>query len=277
MKKFIKWTVIVLAGLLVLVGLTGLILYPLGIKKLTMIYPNIMVETVTIPKDKYAVSRGKHIATIWACTRCHEKDLSGKAITNDPLSGNVPLFGTIPASNLTSGNGGIAASYNDTDWVRAIRYGVMPDGHGEVFMFDYSTLSDQDLGDLIAYVKLVPPVDTNYLKMQFGPIIPIVSNIGLLAPAAERIDHQSPRTADPKPDASVEYGKYLSTICTACHGNSIGNAVKKWRKDEFIQIFKTGVLSNGKPFGPTMSSDTFRELTNLELNALWLYFTSDKP
>jgi len=277
MKRFIIWTGIVLGGLFVLPAFAGLVLYSIGTNKLNQTYPNVVVETVNIPTDSDAVARGRHIATIWACTRCHGEDLSGAMITNDPLSGIVPIMGTIPAPNLTSGKGGIATSYTDTDWVRAIRHGVMPEGRGEVLMFDYSTMSDQDLGDLIAYLKQIPPVDTNYPEMRYGPLVPIVSEVGLLPPAAEQIDHGAPRPADPMPGATVEYGGYLATICTACHGNGIGNVVKKWKQEEFIRTFNTGVLSNGKQFGPTMSSETFRELTDMELDALWLYFTSDKP
>jgi len=277
MKKFIEWTAIVLGGLFLLVALTRLILYPLGMKKLNQTYPNITVESVNIPTGTDAIARGKHVATIWACTRCHGEDLSGKMFVNDPLSELVPLGGNISASNLTSGLGGVADTYTDTDWVRAIRHGVTSDGHVEVFMFDYSTMSDQDLGDLIAYLKQVPPIDTSYPEIKYGLIVPVVSNIGLLTPAAERIDHSAPRPADPTPGATVEYGKYLSTVCTACHGNSVGNSAKQWKQDEFIQTFHTGVLSDGKQFGPTMSSPTFREMNDTELSALWLYFTSGNP
>jgi mono/diheme cytochrome c family protein len=277
MNKFIQWTGLVLGGLFVLFALTGLVLYPIGMKKLNQTYPNLAVETVNIPTGADAVARGKHIATIWACTRCHGEDLSGVEIKNDPLSGMVPLMGTIYAPNLTSGKGGVASSYTDTDWVRAIRHGVMPEGSGEVLMFDYSTMSDQDLGDLIAYLKQIPPVDTNYPEISDGPVLPIVAAAGLLAPAAERIDHDAPRPSAPTPGATVEYGGYLSAICTACHGSGIGNLVKTWKQDDFIRTLQTGVLPDGKPFGPTMSSNTFREMTDTELNALWLYFTNDKP
>jgi len=277
MKKFIKWTAIVLGGLFLLVALTGLILYPIGMKKLNLTYPNIVVEIVNIPTDTNAIARGKHLVTIWACTRCHGEDLSGMVFTNDPLSGMVPLLGTIVAPNLTSGKGGVATSYTDTDWVRAIRHGVMPEGSGEVLMFNYSTMSDQDLGDLIAYLKQIPPVDTNYPEMNDGPILPVVDAVGLLPTAAEKIDHGAPRPVAPMPGAIVEYGKYLSAICKACHGAGIGNVVKNWKQDEFIHTFQTGVLSNGNQFGPMMSSGTFREMTDMELTALWLYFTSDKP
>ena len=276
MKKFIKWSSIVLGGLFVLIVVAGLVLYPIGMKKLNQTYPDIVVETVPIPTDADALARGKHIATIWACTRCHGENLSGRVITNDPVAGMVPLIGTIPASNLTSGKGGIA-SYTDTDWVRAIRHGVIPSGQVEALMFDYSTMSDQDLGDLIAYLKQVPRIDTNYPEMAYGPILPVLSNIGLLTPAAEKINHSAPRPADPTPGATVEYGAYLSAVCSACHGNSIGYTVNKWEQAEFVRTFQTGVLSNGRPFGPTMSSNTFREMTDTELTALWLYFRGDKP
>ena len=277
MRKFIQRTGIVLGGLFVLIAIAGLVLYSIGVKKLDQTYPNIAVEKVNIPTDADAVARGKHVATIWACTRCHGEDLSGTMITNDPLSGMVPLLGTISAPNLTSGKGGVASSYTDTDWVRSIRHGVMPEGSGEVLMFDYSTMSGQDLGDLIAYLKQIPPVDTNYPEMSDGPVLPIVAAAGLLPLAADKIDHKGPRPVDPTPGATVEYGRYLSAVCTACHGNLIGNVVKTWKQEEFVYTFQTGVLPDGKPFGSTMSSNIFREMTDTELNALWLYFTSDKP
>ena len=277
MIKFIKWTAIVFGGLFVLIAITGLILYPVGMKKLSQTYPNLTVKTINIPTDADAIARGKHVATIWACTRCHGEDLSGMVLANDPLSGLVPLSGTVVASNLTSGMGGVVSSYIDADWVRTIRHGVMPDGHVEVLMFNYSTMSDQDLCNLIAYLKQVPPVDTDYPEMSYGPIVPVVTNIGLLTPAAEQIDHNAACPTDPTPGATAEYGGYLSTICISCHGSGVGSMVGNWNKDAFIHTFQTGVLPNGKPFGPTMSSNTFRDLNETELSALWLYFTSSKP
>jgi len=143
-----KWTVIVFGGLIGLVLVAGAALYPSGVKKLSQTYADIPVETVTIPSDPEAVARGKHVAIIWGCTKCHGEDLSGSLLTNDAI------LGKIPAANLTAGKGGIGGSYSDTDWVRAIRHGVKPDGRGEAFMNNYSTLSDRDLGELIAGLSL---------------------------------------------------------------------------------------------------------------------------
>lgn len=277
MKRILKWTGIVLGGLIGMTLLAGLALYPVGMRKLTRTYPNIAVETVNIPTGADAVARGRHIATIWACTKCHGADLSGTLITNDPIEGTIPILGTIPASNLTSGKGGIAKSYTDTDWVRAIRHGVKPDSRVEIFMYDYSIMSDQDLGDLIAYLKQIPPVDTSFPEMRYGPLVPIVSEVGLFTPAAEQINHGAPRPAEAAPGATKEYGGYLSAICAGCHGKSIARVLEKWNQEDFIRAFQTGVLPNGKHLGPTMSSKTFSEMNDMELTALWLYFQSSPP
>ena len=66
MKRLCKWSGIVLGGLIGLILLSGMALYPIGMKKLTHSYPNIPVETVQIPSDPAAIARGRHIATIWA-------------------------------------------------------------------------------------------------------------------------------------------------------------------------------------------------------------------
>ena len=277
MKKIMKWTGIVLGGLIGLALLVGLALYPSGMERLTRSYLGISVETVKIPTDPDAVARGKHITIVWGCTKCHGADLSGTLITNDPIEGTVPILGAIPASNLTSGKGGIAKSYADADWVRAIRHGVMPDSQVEIFMYDYSTLSDQDLGDLIAYLKQVPPVDTDYPAASYGPIVPIAPAIGIFTPVAEVINHTAPHPADPAPGATREYGKYLSVICAGCHGNSVAKKLSNWSQADFIRIFRTGVLPDGRQLGPTMSSKNASELNDQELAALWLYFTVAKP
>ncbi|HLO30207.1 MAG TPA: c-type cytochrome [Anaerolineales bacterium] len=278
MKKFMKSAGIVLGGLFVLIALAGLVLYAIGMKKLTRMYPNIAVETINVPTDTEAIARGEHVATIWSCTKCHGTNLSGTLITNDPIEGSIPTLGVITASNLTSGNGGIAASYTDIDWVRAIRHGVKPNSQVEIYMYAYfSTMSDQDLGDLIAYLKQVPPVDSDTPAMRYGPIIPIFPALGMFTPAAELIDHSAPHPADTIPGTTKEYGKYLSAICTGCHDNDIGKVVKKWKQGEFIHTFNSSVLPDGKQLGPTMSSDAFRKMNDMELTALWLYFTNAQP
>ncbi|MCC7447311.1 MAG: c-type cytochrome [Anaerolineae bacterium] len=269
MKKLVKWVLIVLVGLIGLVLLAGVALYPGGMEQLNRSYPGVQVKTVDIPTSPNMVARGSHIAVVWGCTKCHGEDLSGKLIANDPF------LGTIPSANLTAGQGGIAGAYTDTDWVRAIRHGIKPNNRVEIIMDDYSTMSDQDLGALIAYLKQIRPVDSDQPAMRLGPILPIASAVGLLTPAAERIDHNAPRPADPVLGAAIEYGKYLSVLCAECHGGQptgLADKVRKWQQDDFIRTFQTGVLPGGKQLNPAMRQ--FNAMNDTELTALWLYLQS---
>jgi cytochrome c553 len=266
MKKFMKWTGISLGGLIGVILLAGLVLRFVGMRKLTQSYSGIQVETMNIPGDPDAVARGKHVATIWGCAKCHGKDLGGTVLIDNPF------LGTIPSSNLTAGHGGVGGSYTDADWIRAIRHSLKPDDLPVLFMNNYSVLSDQDLGDLIAYLKQIPPVDSDHPAMEFGPILPIVPAVGFLSPAAEGIDHSAPRPAAPLSGATAEYGKYLSTICVECHGTYLPGKLEDWNREEFIHALQTGALPDGKPFGSGMK--TYSEMNDTELTALWLYFQS---
>ena len=273
MKRFIRCSGILVGGFFALVVLAGLSLYVIGTRELARTFQNIPIEHVSIPSRQDAIVRGRHIAIIWSCTKCHGDDLSGRVLTRDPLIGQVPLLASISASNLTAGRGGVGSSYTNVDWVRAIRHGIMPDGErAEVYMYGYfSTMSDQDLGDLIAYLKQLPPIDSELPRTSYGPIFPIFPAMGLFKPEAESIVQGAPRPPDPSPGANREYGKYLSVLCAACHP-ILNNELRGWNRDDFLHTFQTGRLPNGSSFGTTMSSETFTELNDVELSALWLYF-----
>ena len=265
MRKILKWAGILLGGLIGLAVLTGLVLYPIGMRKLNRSYPDIPVEAVKIPRDSDAIARGKHVAIVWACTKCHGADLSGTLMAGDPF------VGTIPAANLTSGRGGIARSYTDADWIRAIRHGVKPNSRGEAFMYDYATMSDRDLGALIAYLKQIPPVDSDYPALRFGPIAAVAPAVGLFTPAAELIDHSALRPADVVPSATAEYGRYLFSLCTECHSASLAGNVAKWKQEDFVRALRTGALPNGRQLGAAMPLTTYGEINDTELAALWIY------
>src|SRR5687768_7642447 len=152
MKKFFKWAGIVLGSLLLLLAVIFFVLASKGKSMMNKTY-DVQVENVTIPTDAEAIARGEH----WVkaeCIGCHGDDLSGGPFFEAP-------FGYFDAINLTPGEGGIGGEFNDEDWVRALRHGVNPQGTSLLIMpsnyFRY--YSDEDLGDIIAYLKSLPPVD----------------------------------------------------------------------------------------------------------------------
>ena len=71
------------------------------------------------------------------------------------------MMGKLVAPNLTTGKGGVGAKYNGAQLARVLRHGVKQDGHPALFMpsQEFVNLNEQDLANIVAYVKSVPPVD----------------------------------------------------------------------------------------------------------------------
>jgi mono/diheme cytochrome c family protein len=113
------------------------------------------VASVSVPTDAASIEHGKHLATI-LCMECHAKDLGGT-----PNWFELGPMGGANTPNLTTGKGGLGSQLTDEDLMRVLRNGVKPDGTS-VFVMpaqDFYYMSDRDLGDLIAYIRSVPPVD----------------------------------------------------------------------------------------------------------------------
>ena len=154
MKKFLKWLGIVLGVLLGLIVIALAVFYFKGNamgKRTYVIAP----ENITVPTDAASIENGRHFVQA-ICADCHTDDLSGKVLLDAP-------FGTIYSANLTTGKGGAGSEFTNTDWVRAIRHGVDNKGRDLVVMPAqlFWNFNDQDLGDIIAYLKSLRPLTRN--------------------------------------------------------------------------------------------------------------------
>jgi mono/diheme cytochrome c family protein len=206
---------------------------------------------------------------------------------------------TLSFPNLTAGTGGVGANNTDEDWVRAIRHGVGHDGRGLLLMpsRDFYSLSDEDLGFLIAYLKTLPPVDSELPSTAPGPLGRVMLALGQFPPEATNpdvlvIDHNGPRPVSPQPGVTVEYGKYLASTCTLCHGANFnggtirtdaeylapnltpGGEMAFWSEEDFITTLRTGVTPGGKQLKDAMPWKYFGQMTDDELKAVWLYLQS---
>ena len=175
-------------------------------ERLNMVY-EVPIEPIEIPADQASIDRGQHlINTVLFCKECHGDDLGGKLQFNDPLTGKIA------AGNLTSGAGGIGSDQSDEDWVLAIRHGVDENGNPLIEMPSeaFYSLSDEDLGAVIAYLKNLPTVDNELPERRLGPLyqLSILSNPSLIP--AEVINHDGSRPPAPEPGATVEYGQIPS-------------------------------------------------------------------
>ncbi len=270
------------------------VLYGIGSVKWSRMHGKyaVPVETIAIPTDEDSIKSGEHIATLHLCRICHTEALSGQAVA-------VPGLLTFGIPNLTSGAGGVGATNEDEDWVGAIRHGVGHDDRGLVMMpartFYY--LSDEDLGDLIAYLKSLPPVDNEMPPTDLGPLGRVMLPLGLLPPEITPnvivIDHDAPRPVAPQPGVTVEYGEYLALTCALCHGPDFngqtvqldgppvltpnltpGGELRFWSEEDFITTVRTGVTPGGKQLRSEMPWKYLGQMTDNELKAVWLFLQS---
>ena len=297
MKKVLKWIEILLGSLVALLVMAGAVLYILGSARLNKTY-DIQPEAIAIPTDAAAIARGRHLdEALTFCGGCHGEDLGGDAFEDEPM------IATFYAPNLTSGRGGIGATYSDADHVRAIRHGVSSRGRGLLIMHSdvYHNLSEQDLGAIVAYLKSVPPVDNELPDFKIYPLGNIMVALGAfdsetlpLIPA-ELIDHSAPFEEMPAQGTTAEYGGYLMsiTLCHMCHGPDLaggpplepgmlpgpnltpGGELDEWSETDFIQTMRTGVSPEGHKLNPEfMPWDRYANMTDEELKSLWLYLQS---
>lgn len=288
--KYLKWAGIVLGGLLLVAAAAVTVLYLVGRGKMTKTY-TIEVQMVAIPTDDAAVARGKHLSeAVATCSGCHTADLGGGEFLNDPT------IGVIYSSNLTAGSSGAGARYSDEDWVRAIAYGVNPDGRGLMVMpsHNYHQLSDEDLGALIAYLKSVPAVERPTGEPQFKFMAMVLSALGAFGELpVEQIDHSVPRPAAPQAAVSAEYGAYLVTMgdCRGCHSPNLaggqvlpsepwapnltpGGELGGWSEADFLTLMREGTKPSGAAISKKMPYEMYGKQSNEELQAIWRYLSS---
>jgi mono/diheme cytochrome c family protein len=295
--RFLRWSGIVLGGLIGMVLIAAVVLYLIGGERIDKTY-TIPPEMIAIPTDQTSVDRGRHLATaISKCVDCHGANLGG-AIFLDVTS--PPLFRAV-APNLTRGQGGVGGQLSDADFARAIRHGVGPGGRALLVMpaDDYFPMSDADVGALIAYIRSLPPIDSQLPPSEIRPLGQILLAAGLLPSfAAELIDHEAKRETAPPAGVTAEYGRYLAMTggCTGCHGPGLSGGpipgvppdfppasnisptgIGSWSDADFFRALREGKRPDGSAIDPFMPWMATRQMTDDEIKALLAYLRTAKP
>lgn len=292
MRTAFRWIVRVVLGLLLLIVLAALGLYGASTYRLGQTY-DVEVSDVPIASDSAMIARGRHIATTRGCGDCHGSVLAGSTAIQDPM------IGAIRGPNLTPA--GVGGTYDDTDWIRAIRHGIAPDGTPLVFMpsWEYYHLSDEDLGALIAYLKQLPPKGEMRPEPNLGPMgrAMMLAGAGNFQLSAARIDHDAPRPAPPEPGSTAAYGEYLAHSCVGCHGQDLSggpisgappswpparnltpheDGIGSWSQRDFVRALREQRRPDGTEIDPVMPED-MGKMTDTELAALWKYLQTVGP
>jgi len=290
MKTILKWLGIVLGVLLGLVLIVLAVNYFKGNTALSTSY-SIAPENLAIPTDAASLAHGKHIVQA-ICGECHTDNLSGKLLLD-------ASFAKIYSANLTPGKGGAGTEFADADWVRALRHGVDNKGRALVVMpaEQFWNLNDQDLGDIVAYLKTLPAVDNEQPDPQINAVGRIMIGAGIFGPAmvpAAVIAHNK-RPAVVPVRVTADYGNYLISFtgCRSCHGAQLaggksgkpgalaapnltpGGELSGWTTADFIQTIRTGVTPGGHHLNPEeMPWNYVRNYSDDELTAIFMYLQS---
>lgn len=159
----------------------------------------------------------------------------------------------------------------------------------------YVHMNEGDLGDLIAYLKQLPPVDKEVPATRLGPVGRALLVAGQLTLIVDRTPGM-PFPAVVPPGATLEYGRYLGAVsgCIGCHGPGLSGGVlegppdvpqaanltphatglEKRTEADFERAMRRGVRPNGTPINIFMPWPNFSGLTDDEVKALWLYVRS---
>ena len=224
MKKVLKWTGIILAGMIgvLIIGVVGLSIYATVKYKPT--YSDRPLYPITADTSPAGIARGAYLMEdAMSCTEaCHSfggKRLAGGAETIS--EGPVRFVFAVP--NLTPDQETGLGSWTDAEIARAIREGIDRDGVAMIAMpsYSYHALSDADAAAVVGYLRSLEP-DRNEVPPIGGNIVAkIMLALGLFGPdpVGEPITEAR---LNPEP-GTIENGKYMVALgeCMGCHKQNL--------------------------------------------------------
>ncbi len=289
MRKF----KMILGGLFAFLLLFIAAIYGVAYWHLNQVY-NIQSTDIDVPTDASSLAEGKRLYAARQCPDCHMFGFEGK------IQYETFLLGRLVIPNLTGGAGGQKPSSQEI--IRAVRHGVGQNGKPLALMpaNEYAYLSDEELGKIIAYVNSLPPVDNELPANKLGPGPMALIAVGFPnALPARWIDHDAPRPKVVKAEATVEFGRYLSKGCHHCHGENLAgqrmigeppdkpsapnitfdkqSGIGNWTKEDFYNAMRNGIRPDGSVLDIVMPWLYFNQMTDVELDALWVYLQSFPP
>jgi mono/diheme cytochrome c family protein len=241
---------------------------------------------LAVASDSATIARGEHVATVRGCLDCHGAGLAGNILVDQPI------IGRLAGPNLTLGGRG--AELDPRDWERAVRHGLRRDGSTLLFMpaSEFTTLSDEDLSAVVAYARSLPAVRQTEPNSYAGPLLRTMYVAGQAKLiAAEEIVHTRPHMKSIVAEPTADFGKYLATGCTGCHGEGLSGGkipgappewgpaanitpqgIGSWTAEDFARAMRTAKRPDGSMVDSTvMPIRLLRHMDDVELQALYAY------
>ena len=251
------------------------------------------------------VKRGEYLAKVANCIGCHTEDREDAV----PYAGGRALktpFGTFYGPNITPDRDAGIGRWSEMDFIRAMRFGIRPDGAAYFPAFpypSYTKINDNDLRDIWAYLRTIKSDKRasqahdlgfffqwrfmvriwKWLFFTPGPFVndpglsPIINRGAYLAQALGHCGEcHTPRNflGAPKSNRYLAGGK-------GPDGKKVPNItparLKKWSDQEVTDYLTTGIMPDGDVANKTMEEviqNATSRLTPADLSALISYLRS---
>lgn len=248
------------------------------------------------------IQRGEYVARLSDCTACHTAE------GGQPFAGGYKLntpFGAILSSNITSDPDTGIGGWSQEQFDRAVRHGV--GSHGYLYAAmpynAYAKLTDQDLADLWAYIRTIPPVKNQVVENQ----LPFPFNQRWTL-AGWNLLFFKDKVFEPQVNVSdqVNRGAYLVDgpgHCSSCHTakNMLGGdtsaylqggalqgwyapnltpdphtGLGKWSESDIVSYLRSGTNKMTASSGPMTEAieNSTQYMTDDDLQAIALYLKS---
>lgn len=278
MQRLLKWSGIVLGPILGLL-LAGVLYVFIASEAVVARTYDVPLADFDAPSDSASVRRGAALVKRYGCRNCHGAELEGTVMFDEPNIARVS------APNLTS----VVKEYSDAQFARLMRHGVKADGTSTWIMPSqmYTYLTDQDLRDVIAYVRRFPERKggvKRITEMRPGARLAILT--ARFVPVAKQIPADIDRSP-PNPDDPMSQGRYLvMTSCTECHGTDLqGNSFLKapnlliaaaYSEPDFARLMRTGTALGNRELGlmTRVSKERFVTFSDAEISAMRTYLSA---
>ncbi|MGH7447246.1 MAG: c-type cytochrome, partial [Longimicrobiales bacterium] len=179
-----------------------------------------VVDTHAFDASIGNAAEGARLGALYGCTDCHTPDLGGQILID-----GMP-FARVPASNLTAGAPG--GAYSAVEFELALRHGVGRDGRMLFVMpsSEYTYLSDQDVADILTWIRTLPAVERELPVRAFGPVGRAMVALGQVPfqPDLIAADPDAKHLERPASTDTMQLGYYYTRLCTGCHGKDLAGA-----------------------------------------------------
>lgn len=230
--------------------------------------------TLVASSDPGAVERGRKVAKLNGCHDCHGPQLEG-----------LKFHDEMPIIRAWGPNLSLAlAEQSDADFDAAVRHGVAADGRRLWMMPSnaFAHLTDQEMADLMAYLRTYKPTGEKQPRFQVGPVGRLGVLLGKFRSEPDQIKANGAlQLADVGPEHAE--GRALARACVECHGQTLkGSAFLKspdlsmaasYDPEAFAKLMRTGIAAGDRKLGlmTSVGPARFSALSEKEVIALHGY------